>query len=43
MFTTVHKHQLSSLYVTLSEVQDVSGWGVPQGQVAIAGWSDDKL
>lgn len=43
MLTTVHKHQLSSLYVTLSEIQDVSGRGVPQGQVAIAGWCDDKL
>ena len=43
MLTTVHKHQLSSLYVILGEVQDVSGGGTLQDQVAIARWCDNKL
>lgn len=39
----MHKYQLSSLYVVLGEVQDVSGGGALQGQVAVAGWRDDEL
>ena len=43
MLTTVNKHQLSSLYVILGEVEDVSGGGALQDQVAIAWWCDDEL
>lgn len=39
----MHEHQLSGLYVTLGEVQDVAGGGALQSQVAVAGWCDDKL
>lgn len=43
MLTIVHKHQLLAFYVTLSEVQNVSGGGALQSQVAIAGWCHYEL
>jgi len=43
LLTTVHEHQLSSLYVILGEVQDLSGGGPLQGQVSVAWWCDDEL
>lgn len=39
----MHEQQLSTLDVTLGEVQDVPGGGALQGQVAVAGWRDDEL
>lgn len=41
--TTVHKQQLSSLDVTLGEVQDVPGGGALQGQIPVAGWCYNEL
>ena len=43
VLTTMHKNQLSALYVMLGEIQDVSGRGALQGQVAVTGRCDDEL